>query len=126
MFFSGGAFRQFSSSRIGVLLSSEIVLHFIPLCLGVLLIINASVPPMPSFFPEVAIVEGLNSVSLSLFLIFVLLRFSVCYYNSYLFLWCSQVKASFYTKTEHRLSELVVLTQLVGTSFVSLGFLRKL
>jgi len=126
IFFSGGTLRQSVLSRLGILLASESRQHFIGLCLGILLVVNASVPPMPSFFPELVIVKVLNRIHPSLLIIFVVLRLIVCYFNTYLFLWTSQIKASLCLSINHSMVELVVLAQLISFSAVSLGFLIKL
>jgi len=126
MFFSGGTLSQSMLSRLGVLLTSESRQHFICLCLGLLLVVNASVPPIPSFFPEIIIVKVLNRIHPSLLTMFVILRLIVCYFNTYLFLWTSQIKASLCLAVNHSLIELVVLAQLISFSIVSLGFLIKL
>jgi len=126
IFFSGGIFRNATSSRIGTLLGAEGPLHFVPLFLGVLLLINASVPPLPSFFPELALVRVINRTRVNLFWLFTLLSFTVCYYNSFFFLLVSQIKASVQTHRSHNLLELFVFSYFTAASIFSLGYLFKL
>lgn len=126
MFFSGGIFRHSTLSRVGVVLSSEIRLHLIPLCLGMLLLVNASIPPMPSFFPEIGLMVVISRTRILLFWLFVLLRFLVCYYNTYFFILISQIKASSNFQIRHSFYELEVYILLFIASLISLGFLIKL
>jgi len=65
--------------------------------------VNASIPPTPSFYPEALIVLSLRATNFKRVVMFVLLRFFVCYYNTFLFLCYSQSKSTTiiaYTKVE--------------------------
>jgi len=126
MFFSGGIFRHAALSRASVILGAEAGLHFIPLCLGLLLIVNASIPPIPSFFPELLIVFTINSLRLQLFSFFAIMRVFVCYYNAYFFILISQIKMPIFSLRRHNLLELKIFFLLIAVSLVSLGFLVKL
>lgn len=85
IFASAGAVRITSSSRLNFLLTREYKLNWFFVILGLALMSNSSIPPFPSFFSEVLSV--LNLVNFGLIsLFFVLLRFSVCYYNCFLIL----------------------------------------
>jgi len=126
IFLAGGILRQSTYTRLGNLLNRENTLHFVILCLGILLVVNASIPPTPAFFPEVIIVRVLNRVRPSMLAVFLLLRFTVCYYNAYLFLWTSQVKSSVYNFLNHSTLDILLLSFLTKACFISLGFLFKL
>jgi NADH-ubiquinone oxidoreductase chain 4 len=91
IFKMGGILSHGYFSRLSILLGPEGKLHFLTLLFGLMLISNASIPPMPSFFPEVFIVTSLFSLSAILFS-FILMRFIVCYYNVFLFLILSHMK----------------------------------
>jgi len=123
IFFSGGALRHPIHSRLGAFSMRERALHWALLLTGLLLVSNASIPPMPSFFPELSIVVILRAGSFSIVWLFVLLRLGVCYYNAYLFLWAGQIKAATAICITFRLRYSFVLKYLVITSFISLGWL---
>lgn len=86
IFMVAGAVRQNRQSRLRLLSARESSLSWFLLLLGAALLINASVPPFPSFFPEALIVHFLKSVWSLGVLLFVFASFIVCYYNSFLFL----------------------------------------
>jgi len=88
MFARAGILGNVSGSRIGVLMSTESKMRGLIMLLGVLLLSNASLPPFPSFFPELALV-ALISFTISMVAFFILLRVVVCYFNTYIFMWFS-------------------------------------
>jgi hypothetical protein len=87
----GGAIRHSSHSRARHLAWGA-KLRKLGMLLGGLLVVNASIPPVPSFFSEVYILVSLLANSL-LRLLFILLRAFVCYYNLIIFTHLSQVKS---------------------------------
>jgi len=73
-----------SGSRLGVLMSIDSKIRRLMILLGVLLLSNASLPPFPSFFPELALVS-LISFSINMVAFFILLSILVCYFNTYIY-----------------------------------------
>jgi NADH-quinone oxidoreductase subunit M len=86
LFLTAGITSHSVNSRLRRFLGTEISLHWVIILLSILLIANARVPPLPSFFSELFIVfcallkGGLITLS------FLGLRVVVCYYNAFLFL----------------------------------------
>lgn len=91
IFAIAGMLRRSATSRIIHLLGKETKLYWILVILGLLLLSNRSIPPLPSFFSELFLVRSLSNSSL-LVIVFILFRFSVCYYNRFLFLRVSFIK----------------------------------
>jgi len=73
MFARAGILGNVSGSRIGVLMSTESKMRGLIMLLGVLLLSNASLPPFPSFFPELALV-ALISFTISMVAFFYLTK----------------------------------------------------
>jgi NADH-ubiquinone oxidoreductase chain 4 len=94
MFFSAGLVSHIGHSRLGVLSSTESSLYWLVILVGAALVINASVPPMPSFFSEVGLVLILLIYNFYWLLVLVILRFLVCYYNTYFLLWLTHTKGA--------------------------------
>jgi hypothetical protein len=92
MFSQAGLIRSSAQSRLGIFLKGENKFHWSIIMFGVILTINASLPPFPSFFPELIIVIIISSMSLLVFC-FILLSISVCYYNVFLFIWLTHLKS---------------------------------
>jgi len=92
MFYGAGTFRHINNSRIGVLVNTERGLYWLVVLMGGLLILNASVPPMPSFFSEAGLFVITLIFKSQTLLILTGLRFTVCYYNAYILLWISHTK----------------------------------
>lgn len=86
IFAVAGILSHGSSSRLRFLLGTERKFHWVIIIFGILLLSNSSIPPLPSFFPEFFLTLT-SLMSSYILLIFVLLRLSICYYNSYLFFW---------------------------------------
>lgn len=87
LFLMAGVVRQASSSRLNLIVFSSRKIHLFNMLVGGMLIINASIPPIPSFFPELFIVIRLSKISLTLVVgAFVLLRILVCYFNCLLYI----------------------------------------
>lgn len=95
IFSRAGSISRGSLSRLGNLLGMESSLHWMTFSIGLILVINASVPPMLSFFPEVIILIRVVSASPLLLPTFVMLRLIVCYYNAYFFVLLLNTKESF-------------------------------
>nr|YP_009346419.1 NADH dehydrogenase subunit 4 [Longidorus vineacola]AOT84230.1 NADH dehydrogenase subunit 4 [Longidorus vineacola] len=92
MFMLGGTMSHAAHSRSLHLSWGPSKMNKLLLMVGGLLIANASIPPAPSFFSEVAIVQLTISLLLSYALIFIVISLLVCYYNVLLFLYYFQVK----------------------------------
>jgi len=86
IFAFSGLLSHRSHSRLGAVVRVESSLHWGLIILGLLLISNASIPPIPSFFPEVTIVLSLLIRRGLSVIIFVRLSLIVCYYNAYFFI----------------------------------------
>lgn len=92
IFAGAGIFRNTANSRLGYLMGIENKFQFIALLIGLLLVRNSSLPPFPSFFPELFIVIRLSFIS-SWVLLFILVRLRVCYYNTFIFIWFAHFKS---------------------------------
>lgn len=86
IFFRAGSLRSSFLSRLGFLVRRDRKFYIFSMLLGVILIINASIPPFPSFYPEVLVLRSILTLTCFSFL-FIFLRLLVCYYNTYLFIW---------------------------------------
>ena len=95
IFSRAGRISRGTSSRLGNLLRIESSLHWIALSVGLVLVINASIPPMLSFFPEIVILIRVVRASPILLPAFAILRLTVCYYNAYLFVLLLNTKEPF-------------------------------
>jgi hypothetical protein len=91
IFARAGIFRHGAGSRLSLIIGRERKLHWSRLMLGLLLVSNTSLPPFPSFFPEVWTIITLNR-NLKFVFLFILLSLGVSYYNTYLFLLISHCK----------------------------------
>jgi len=92
MFMVAGSLSQSTFSRLGTIAGGERSLFWFFILFRMILVSNASIPPIPSFFPELFIMcNSLRGRRYSS-LIFIILRFTVCYYNVFIFLWISHVK----------------------------------
>jgi formate hydrogenlyase subunit 3/multisubunit Na+/H+ antiporter MnhD subunit len=92
IFLIAGTLSYSTFSRLGTIVRRETSLFWFIVIFSIILISNAGIPPMPSFFPELFMVAtSLRRRGYSV-LIFLLIRFYVCYYNAYLFLWISHIK----------------------------------
>nr|YP_009346455.1 NADH dehydrogenase subunit 4 [Xiphinema pachtaicum]AOT84266.1 NADH dehydrogenase subunit 4 [Xiphinema pachtaicum] len=99
LFFSTGSFTHASQSRSSVLLMMEGKLNWMRLIIAILLMGNASIPPTPSFFPELILLNSLSLFSGFLMLTFVFFSIMVCYYNTLLFLFLSRETSNTCNKT---------------------------
>jgi NADH-ubiquinone oxidoreductase chain 4 len=93
IFYRAGAMSHIRQSRLGVLINSNRSINWMTIMLGGSLIINASVPPIPSFFSEVALVISVRLFNAQCLPLVVILSFIVCYYNSYVILWATHTKS---------------------------------
>jgi len=125
MFARAGILRNSSRSRIGVLMSIESKIRGLVILLGILLLSNASLPPFPSFFPELALV-GLISFSINIVVFFILLRVIVCYFNTYIFIWFSHKSRWENQRSTSRSREYFKLNQLMLLSLLTLTWLQCL
>jgi len=126
IFARAGLIRNSSNSRIGVLARAESKIRLLIILLGLILLSNASIPPLPSFFPELGIVICLISNRGYSIILFVFVRLCVCYFNTYIFIWISHFKSIETNRGIQTVSESTKLNLLVSLSFVSLGWLSIL
>lgn len=118
-----GTLSQAANSRINFLITTESRLYWLALMFRLLLVSNASIPPLPSFFPEAIIVVNIFHRNVAMLFVFILRRLGVCYYNAYLFIILSQVKpARVLMRSAKQVLGLIVFI-LVITSIVSLLWL---
>lgn len=98
IFLYSGAIANSYRSRLSLLLRRESKFHWFTLLIGLMLVINAALPPFPSFFTELLSLNALASMTPRIW-IFVLYRRFVCYYNVYLWICVSHYnsKESFYS-----------------------------
>jgi len=122
IFASAGIFSHIRKSRLGQMVRGEIKFSWVVLLFGGLLISNASIPPLPSFFPEVFIVLSLSKATITV-LCFIIIRFGVCYYNTYLFFWVNHTKHLEAVRRIYKISESCVLFSLVSFTLISLIWL---
>jgi NADH-ubiquinone oxidoreductase chain 4 len=123
LFLRAGTLRMSAGSRLGKTLLLETNLHWFGLVVGIMLVINSSIPPTVSFFPEIGMLIILRSFRIYLTVSFLLLRLVVLYYNVYLFFLISNVKTSL--PTPKLISqEPIVLLLIVLTSVLSLMWLK--
>jgi len=120
LFFLVGQSRRVSYSRLGILLSSRSNLFWFYLIFGLILISNSSIPPIPSFFPEVLTICGALISIRVVIICFVLFRLLVCYFNSILFLGVSKSKGYHFKGGILSISESATIFIQVGLSIVSI------
>ncbi len=125
IFIMAGVLRHATNSRLGFLIKIEAKFHWSLLILGVLLVRNASLPPFPSFFPELFIVLVISNYSF-IIVFFVFLSLLVCYYNTYFFLIISHYKRIESKVSRFSLSEFIKIVTLVNWIFLSLLWLKIL
>jgi len=113
MFARAGTLRHATSSRLGTLIGSESSIFWVMIIIGLILVSNSGIPPMPSFFPEVFIVSSCVTRSGYSIFLFLLLRLVVCYYNAYLYLWVSHIKSAIPTRGKVSFLERLTLLILV-------------
>jgi len=124
LFARAGTLRHSTSSRLGTLIGAESSLFWVIIVIGVILVSNAGIPPIPSFFPEVFIViSSITSRGYSV-IMFLGLRLTVCYYNAYLFLWLSHIKARVLIRSKVFFLEGFVLFSLILIRLESLLWLQ--
>lgn len=116
LFFHLGTSSNVSNTRLSFIIRRENKFHWIRILLGVLLIINAALPPFPSFFTELLSLTSSLSINI-LPLLFVFYSLLVCYYNTYLFIWTSHIKANENSISFYNIRE--------GLLSISLSFIRR-
>lgn len=112
IFFTMGIKRNCSQSRIRMLTNNESKFHWLSLLFGLILIINAALPPFPSFLSELFILRSGLSTSFWLALVFLFYSLFVCYYNVYLFIWSSHSKAESTSICYSSFKEIRIITNL--------------
>jgi len=125
IFARAGILRNTSGSRLGVLISTESKIRSLMIILGVLLLSNASLPPFPSFFPELALVS-LISFSINIIAFFIFLRVIVCYFNTYVYVWFSHKRNVESLRLLSTFREAFKLKQLIYLSLITLIWLQCL
>jgi formate hydrogenlyase subunit 3/multisubunit Na+/H+ antiporter MnhD subunit len=96
-----GVVRQAAGSRLSSLTFVRRKMAVFLIFLGVLLIANAAVPPLPSFFPEVFILLSLlQTCEAYIGFFFIICRFFVCFFNCIIFYKIRQKKNRNFKKRE--------------------------
>jgi len=94
LFFLSGLISNLGQTRVGRIIMIESSLYWFSLLGGLLIVINAAVPPFTSFFSELfLLIMALVFNPITLFL-FIPLSIMVCYYNTFMFLWFSYTKST--------------------------------
>lgn len=93
LFHLAGSMSHASNSRLAMALNTRSLLYWVLILLSMLLIVNSSIPPMPSFYSEFAILLILIRISAVSIIIFLLLSTLVCYYNAYILILATHTKA---------------------------------
>jgi formate hydrogenlyase subunit 3/multisubunit Na+/H+ antiporter MnhD subunit len=88
--------------------------------MGVLLLSNASIPPFPSFFPELSLVHSLLVNTGIISGLFVILSLVVCYFNAFIFICVSHKSRNEVVSGPFKLQERVKLFFLVILTMLSL------
>lgn len=125
LFSIGGTLSQVTKSRTMSLITTQKRLDWLAIILGLSLVSNASVPPMPSFFPELFILARAMVSSFSLSFIFILLSLGVCYYNAYVFFSLRHIKPWAILPGKHRVLIGLCNLTLFLTSIVCLLWIRE-
>jgi len=120
IFFIAGILRQATTSRMTYVLSSEFGLFWFRILFGILLVSNASIPPIPSFFPELIILTNIVSSNTNLTLFFLFLRLFVCYYNAFVFFISSHSKSLRVSGSSSKLLRGILLRSFLALRGVSL------
>lgn len=123
IFSYAGTLRQNTNSRLGIRLIRERKFNRRIIIFGILLVSNSSLPPFPSFFPELWLISNIN-MSTKLVFIFVLLRLIVTYYNVYLFIWASHIKQEINTTRKTPFRFLIINIYFVEITTISLFWLN--
>ena len=92
LFLIAGSIRHGAGSRLSNFLGSEGALHWVIIVLGILLVSNARVPPMPAFFSELLLLLIATVKRGASIVMFLGVRLVVCYYNAYFFLCVRHMK----------------------------------
>jgi hypothetical protein len=122
IFLGVGSTRNFRATRLIYKGFMEYAFHIFILIMGLLLVVNARIPPMPSFFPELGVLISLVAFySPALIALFVRIRLLVGYYNVYLYLLMSRVGPFQTIKRGFLMKEILVIRLLVALSLRSLG-----
>ena len=124
IFAGAGMFGQSTNSRLGFFLGERIKFRVIPILLGVTLLSNSAIPPIPSFFPEITLVlsSWING-RISVF-IFIFISLLVCYYNTYIFIWVSHASVLEVKAMGFMYVEVVIICFIIFLSILSLLLLK--
>jgi len=125
IFKRGGIIRHKVGSRLGFLINLELNQIWVLILLGLILISNASIPPIPSFFPEIGILFRITFNRIPILYIFIILRFTVSYYNAYLYLWMSHYKRYSSVSLTISIAEIIGSAMLVLITFISVFWLFR-
>jgi len=119
IFFKAGSISNRTNTRLSFLIALENKFQWRIIFFGVILIINAALPPFPSFVTELLIISSSMTRNF-IVVIFILYRVFVCYYNTYLYIWLSHIKSneSVFNKTNE--FERLLFLVIIGYSFVSI------
>jgi NADH:ubiquinone oxidoreductase subunit 4 (subunit M) len=111
IFLRVGLVRHVTHSRINIIVFSTSKIRLFRLLLGGMLILNASIPPIPSFFPEITLLlRSIKIVSpIVVLLLFTRVRVLVCYFNCLVFIRMGQVSPIENMSSTHLIVELKVL-----------------
>lgn len=123
MFHSAGTSSHIRQSRLGYCINMETTITWTTIVIGGSLLVNASVPPFPSFFAEAGRILVLFLFNKIIWGVFIVLSFIVCYYNTFFFLWLSHTKRVHISRGSINLTEGSVLALLLRRRTISLLWL---
>lgn len=112
-------------SRLGFFIGRDSKLRWPVFIGGVLIITNAAIPPMPSFFPEAFVIISLLIIRFLNIVTFILFRVIVCYYNVYLFILFSHFRITENTTVFYSLKERIIAYRFIILSVITTVFLTK-
>jgi formate hydrogenlyase subunit 3/multisubunit Na+/H+ antiporter MnhD subunit len=119
-----GVVRQAAGSRLSSLTFVRRKMAVFLIFLGVLLIANAAVPPLPSFFPEVFILLSLlQTCEAYIGFFFIICRFFVCFFNCIIFYKVRQKNTEILRRGKKFYVEMLVLLLLSFLLLLSLTWL---
>lgn len=126
IFARAGIFSHAVHSRLRKLFRPETKIRRLAILIGVLLLSNASIPPFPSFFPELSLVHSLLVNAGIVSGLFVILSLIVCYFNAFIFMCVSHKSRNEIVSGLFKLQERVKLSFLVILTMISLVWLKRL
>lgn len=127
LFLIAGILRQSFGSRVGFLVFSPRKISLFIILSGIFLVRNASIPPLPSFFPELFIVIGLSKVvQIFMVITFIILRILVCFFNCIFFIRIRQKGPLERISNISVYTEILILKIIRSLLFLSILWLRIL